>query len=107
MEDILTKLRALGVHIPEHAAGEQLVSLAQKLCPWTITMGAVGREHYATTRRNTALTKDADASSYLIYGVTREEAATKLLLTQLQAGKYSVRDTEYKQTAMDYRRNNP
>lgn len=107
MEHMLEELRALGVVIPAHLQGEELVSLAKKLCTWTITMGAVGREHYATTRRNAELTKDADASSYLIYGNTRQEAAMKLLLTQLQAGKYSVRDTEYKQTAMEYRRHNP
>lgn len=105
MEDLLEELRALGVHIPEGLAGEQLVQLAKKLCPWTLTMGQVGQEHYATTRKNADSTQDTNASSYLIYSPTREGAALKLLLTQVTAGKYTARDTQYKRDAIAYRAN--
>ena len=102
MQDILTKLRALGVHIPEGLTEKQLTNYAKVLNPWTVSTGMSPDGCYATTKKS-QLSGDEDASTS--YGRDPAEAALKLLLKQLEAGAYSVQSTNYKRDSMSYRAN--
>ena len=102
MEDILTKLRALGVHIPTGLGDKELLHLAKMLNPWGVSTGTTPDGTFATTKLK-QLTWEENASTS--YGATPAEAALKLLLKQLEAGAYSVQSTNYKQDSMRYRAN--
>ena len=101
MQDILTKLRALGVHIPEGLDSSALVRLAKLLCPWTLTVDTIQDAqavHYRAYTRKDQTDAVAEAS-------TPELAAFTLLHMQLEAGKYTAQDTAYKTSSMAYRAN--
>ena len=101
MEAILTKLRALGVHIPEGLDSSALVRLAKLLCPWTLTVDSIQEAQDVYYRAYTRKDQTADVAE----ASTPELAAFTLLHLQLQAGKYSAQDTTYKTSSMAYRAN--
>jgi len=99
MEDILTKLRALGVHIPTGLGEEQLLLLAKILNPWIANTGISTDGCYATTKLKQLTGKENASTSY---GATQAEAAMKLLLKQMEAGAFTAQSTTYKQSSMAY-----
>jgi hypothetical protein len=104
MEDILTRLRELGLRLPHGLSDEQLTNYLKVLCPWSMTTAATDDGCYATTKRK-QFTGEENASTS--YGQTPAEAAAKLLLKQLEAGAYPVYTTQYKADAMAHRAVNP
>lgn len=94
MKTTITKLRALGVHIPEGLTDQQLAHLAKLLNPWTVSTGTGPDGTYATTKL-AQLTWEETASTS--YGQSPADAALKLLLKQLEADAYPIHSTHYKQ----------
>ena len=106
MEDILTKLRALGVHIPEGLGDKELLRLAKLLNPWTVSTGFELDEEVTATVEPWcyATTTSRDRDNW-VWGYSEAEAAMNLLLTQLTDNRYPVTSTAYKQSSMAYRAN--
>lgn len=104
MEKLLTKLRELGVHIPQDASNwddAQLTNYAKVLCPYTMTVETVQdaeASHMAYTRK--------DKSGDVVYSTSAPKAAYGLLLLQIEKGVYKAGDTSYKADAMRFRATN-